>query len=62
LTPQQGAARGERSINPFAIGGAFLQYCTNQGWLIERGTGRNKTYHVTKEGERELKERFGISV
>lgn len=62
LTSRQVAARGEKSINPFAVGGAFLKYCPNQGWLIERGTGRHITYYVTKEGERELKERFGIAV
>lgn len=62
LTPREAAARGSKAINPFAIGGAFLKYCSTQGWLIQRGTGPNTTYYLTKEGERELKERFGIAI
>ena len=25
---------GQKPINPFAIGGGFLDYCVKQGWLI----------------------------
>ncbi len=52
------AATGMRGINPFAVGGGFLAWCVKQGWLVEQG----KQYFATREGARELRERFGIKV
>lgn len=46
-------------VNPFAIGGDFLNYCVKQGWLIQEGKGRQAKYYVTKEGGAKMKE-FGI--
>lgn len=50
-----------RPVNPFAIGGGFLDYCVKQGWLTKEGKGRNTRYYVTEEGREELK-RFGVEV
>ena len=47
-------------VNPFAIGGAFLQYCVGQGWLIQQGTGRAMKYYVTEMGREALAE-YGIT-
>ena len=61
LTPGEHRAKGTtamRGINPFAVGGGFLSWCVKQGWLIQEG----KQYFATKEGERELRERFGIKL
>jgi hypothetical protein len=56
LEEQRGS--GTKSVDPFAIGGGFLAWCVKQGWLAQRG----KQYFATKEGERELRQRFGIKV
>ncbi len=50
-----------KTVNPFAIGGGFLDYCVKQGWVIREGKGRNATYFATKEGAEELK-KFGIEI
>jgi len=50
-----------KSVNPFAIGGGFLDYCIKQGWLIREKKGRHAKYFVTKEGEKKLG-KFGIKV
>ncbi|MGA2270664.1 MAG: hypothetical protein ABSH44_19500 [Bryobacteraceae bacterium] len=52
------ATMGMKGINPFAVGGGFLAWCVKQGWLVQRG----KQYFATREGARELRERFGIKV
>jgi len=52
---------GENSVNPFAVGGGFLAYCVQQGWLREVGKGRHKKYYATDEGRIELA-KFGIEV
>jgi hypothetical protein len=46
-------------VNPFAIGGGFLQYCVGQGWLIQQGRGKATKYHVTPAGRQALAE-YGI--
>lgn len=52
---------GRKPVNPFAIGGGFLDYCIKQGWVIREGKRKNATYFVTKEGEEKLK-KFGIEI
>ena len=49
---------GLKGINPFAVGGGFLSWCVEQRWVVQR----RKQYFATKEGVRELRERFGIKV
>ncbi|MEW6235811.1 MAG: hypothetical protein AB1656_10530 [Candidatus Omnitrophota bacterium] len=51
----------EKAINPFAVGGGFLDYCVKQGWLIREGSGRSSKYYATPAGKRELAN-FGIKV
>ena len=51
-------AQQNRSINPFAAGGAFLGWCVKQGWLVQQG----RQYFATKEGARELRQRFDIKL
>jgi hypothetical protein len=58
LDEQRSRATGIKGINPFVVGGGFLAWCVQQGWLVQRG----KQYFVTIEGARELQERFGIKV
>ena len=50
------SAPPEDPVNPFAIGGAFLQYCVERGWLIQQGGGRAMKYYVTEAGRAALAE------
>ena len=50
----------ERSVNCFAIGGGFLDYCVKQGWLIRRRHGKATKYYVTEAGRKVLAD-FGIT-
>lgn len=50
--------KGLKGINCFAVGGGFLSWCVKQGWLVQQG----KQYFATKEGARELHDRFDIKV
>jgi hypothetical protein len=59
--PESQIESARRSLNPFAIGGGFLDYCVKQGWLIREGKGRSARYYSTEKGKEEL-ERFGIRV
>ncbi len=52
---------GQRSVNPFAIGGGFLEYCIKQIWLIREGNGKEARYYVTEKGSKEIK-KFGIRI
>jgi hypothetical protein len=47
-------------VNPFAIGGGFLEYCVQQGWLTRQRRGRSTKYYVTKTG-REALAGYGIT-
>jgi len=49
----------QKPVNPFAIGGGFLDYCIRQGWLIQEGKGGKSKYYITKVGQVEIK-KFGI--
>lgn len=57
-TMEEQRAKGVKAADPAAISGAFLAWCTKQRWLVQQG----KQYFATKEGKRELHERFGIAV
>ena len=48
------------SVNPFAIGGGFLEYCVRQGWLTRQGSRRATKHYVTEAG-REALAGFGIT-
>jgi len=50
---------GDDPVNPFAIGGAFLEYCVRKGWLTRQGRGRGTKYYVTEAG-REALAGYGI--
>ena len=50
--------KGLKPVNPFAIGGGFLNWCISQGWLVLQG----KQYFATKEGVGELRKYFGIEI
>jgi hypothetical protein len=47
-------------VNCFAIGGGFLEYCVQQGWLTRQRRGRTTKYYVTKAG-REALAQYGIT-
>jgi hypothetical protein len=59
--PRSQSESARKSLNPFAIGGGFLDYCVKQGWLIREVKGRSSRYYSTKKGKEEL-EKFGIKV
>ncbi len=59
--PEQPKRLSQKPINPYAVGGGFLEYCVKQGWMIREGKGRNARYYVTPEGEGKLRG-FGITV
>nr|MDO8099218.1 hypothetical protein [Candidatus Njordarchaeota archaeon] len=61
MSPEGKSESARKLINPYAIGGGFLNYCVTQGWLIQEGKGRSVRYYSTKRGEEELK-KFGIKV
>jgi len=46
-------------INPFALGGAFLEKCTRLGWVTKHREASRTTYYLTPTGTVEL-EKFGI--
>jgi hypothetical protein len=48
-------------VNPFAIGGTFLEYCVANGWLRREGAGRAAKYFLTESGRAELP-KFGVRV
>jgi len=58
LAEQRAQARGLKKINPFSVGGGFMAWCVEQGWLVQRA----KQYFATTEGVRELQKRFGIKL
>ena len=58
LTLREQKMRGLKSVNPFAVGGGFLDWCVKQGWLVQHG----KQYLATREGTSELHKRFAIEV
>jgi len=47
-------------VNCFAIGGGFLEYCVQQGWLIRQRHGRATQSYVTEAGRGALAG-FGIT-
>ncbi len=57
LTLAQQRAKGLKHIDPFALGAGFLAWCVKQGWLVQQ----DREYFASKDGVRELRERFDIS-
>jgi hypothetical protein len=53
-------APDEKTVNCFAIGGGFIDYCVRQGWLIRQGRGRATKHYVTEAGRAALAE-YGIT-
>jgi predicted transcriptional regulator len=52
----------KKAVNPFAVGGGFLDYCVRQGWLIKQGEGRHAQYFVTKTGEEQMNKQYNIKI
>ena len=52
------ATKGMKGINRLEVGGGFVDWCVERGWLVKRG----KQYFATEQGARELRERFAIQV
>jgi hypothetical protein len=46
-------------VSKEAIGVAFVRYCIEKEWLIERKRGVRPFYYLTKQGVKALK-KFGI--
>jgi hypothetical protein len=49
------------SVNPLLVGGAFLAYCQDRGWIVREGTGAGAKYFVTAAGEEPLRE-YGVGM
>ena len=43
-----------RTVNPLALGAAYLEYCVRQGWLTKTGDGPQAQYELTPLGEVKL--------
>lgn len=52
--------RDKQCVNPFEIGGAFVQYCVDHHILEVNLEGNEVTYYLATDGERLLKDEFGI--
>ncbi len=52
--------RDKQCVNPFEIGGAFVQYCVDHHILEVNLEGNEVTYYLATDGERILKDEFGI--
>jgi DNA-binding transcriptional ArsR family regulator len=50
-----------KRLNPFAVGGGFLDFCVRKGWVKREGKEHSAVYYVTEWGIIELK-RFGIEI
>ena len=48
-------------INPYWVGGSFLDYCVRQGWMVKQREGRSVRYCCTPGGIGAL-QRFGIEI
>ena len=51
-----------QKINPFGLGGAFLQYCVEREYVVIQEEGKKLLYYVTDEGICALRENFGIEL
>ena len=49
------------ALNPYWVGGSFLEYCVRQGWMVKQGQGRSLRYFCTPAGMEALR-RFGIEI
>jgi len=58
LTLGEQRVHGLTHVEPSAIGGAFVEWCVKQGWLVRRG----KEHFASREGIRELSARFGMVI
>jgi hypothetical protein len=56
LTLAQQRARGLKHIEPSTVSAGFLAWCIKQGWLVRQ----DNEYFASKDGVRELRERFDI--
>jgi hypothetical protein len=53
----------KKSINPYWVGGKFLEFCVKKEWLIQEGKGgRGTKWYPTEKGRKALKAEFGIEV
>jgi hypothetical protein len=58
LTLAQQRAQGLKVVEPRAIGIALAERCVQQGWMEKRG----EEYFVSKQGMKEIRRRFDISL
>ena len=49
----------KQRVNPFAIGGAFVQYCIDHHILEVEILGNDIKYYLTEKGEQTLESQFG---
>jgi hypothetical protein len=61
MTPVSQAADQLVPVNPYWIGGSFLEYCVRQGWMVKQRESRSLRYFCTSAGVEALVQ-FGIEV
>ncbi|MBI2867665.1 MAG: hypothetical protein HYX97_04955 [Chloroflexi bacterium] len=44
----------EQRVNPFALGGVFLQLCIKNRWVVHKVQGKKHLYLLTEEGAKAL--------
>lgn len=49
-------------VNPFALGGAFVEYCVEKGYVQMQVIENEVRYYLTEDGEEKLSKEFGISL
>ncbi|MGL4335429.1 MAG: hypothetical protein ACRCST_00955 [Turicibacter sp.] len=49
-----------QKINPFAVGGAFVELCVEKGLIVIEMDDHQLNYYITPQGEKALHTEFGI--
>ena len=58
MTLAEQRAAGMKQLDASVIGASFVEWCVKQGWLVRQG----KQYLASKDGVRQLRNRFEIAV
>lgn len=48
------APRKEKLVNPFGLGGVFLKWSIDNGWIVHKQSAAGHKYVLTQEGEKVL--------
>lgn len=51
----------KRPVNPFALGGAFIEWAREKGWIEVEEVGRCRNYYITSMGDAKMRE-MGVNI